>query len=145
MGNTLKIEVFSPARDHLELELEIQGDQIVRGSLRGVGCLSFLKTLQEWRAKLKGPLASLEVPHGSEHGAILLREAILKAQNKWNFPYADPELCHCRAVPTAKVDAAILAGCHTVTSLMQATSAGTSCGTCRPDLEKVLAYRKTGI
>lgn len=78
---------------------------------------------------------------GSDHVSILLRELILKLQNRFQLPYQEAELCHCRAVPTDVVDRAIVGGCHTTNSVARATSAGTSCGTCKPDTDSLISYR----
>lgn len=78
---------------------------------------------------------------GKDHVSILLRELVLKLQNRFQLPYQEAELCHCRAVPTAVVDRAIVGGCHSTLSVARTTSAGTSCGTCKLDTELLIAYR----
>jgi bacterioferritin-associated ferredoxin len=124
------------------LDLEVDSQRmIVAAKLTGRGCLPFLELLVTWRPKLKGSLDALQIPDGDGHSAILLREAILKVQGRWFFPYGEEELCHCRAIPTAKVDAAIVGGCKNVKSVSRETSAGTSCGTCRTDIEAIIKYR----
>ncbi|MBK7892474.1 MAG: (2Fe-2S)-binding protein [Bdellovibrionales bacterium] len=79
--------------------------------------------------------------NGVDHAAILLRELVLRGAGRFQLPYQEPELCHCRAVPTEVVDRAIISGCHSIESVARITSAGTSCGTCKPDTEKLMAYR----
>jgi bacterioferritin-associated ferredoxin len=140
-SQTIRIEAGLPARDHILLSIDHHEGIIESAKLEGVGCLELLKLFQEWRPKLTGGLESLPLPTGSGHAAILLREVILKAQGKWAFPYSAEELCHCRAVATARVDAAIVSGCHTMERIRATTSASTSCGTCRPDIEAILKYR----
>lgn len=137
----LKVEVSLAGRDRLSLSLEIHEGEITSATLQGSGCPAVLKLIQAWRPKLTGPLKSLELPEGSGHSEILLREAILKAKGEWKFPYNEEELCHCRAISTSKVDAAIVSGCHNVRSVARETSAGTSCGSCRPNTEAIIAYR----
>jgi len=128
-------------RDEITLQLDIVNGEIQRGHLSGRGCPEMLQLMQAWRPKLKGALESLEIPQGNTHSEILLREAILKARGEWKFPYAEEELCHCRAVATSKVDAAIIGGCRSVRAIARETSAGTSCGSCRPDTEAIINYR----
>ena len=143
----VEIDVGLTARDQISLKLELINGVIMKCSLTGIGCEELLDLLAEWRTKLasvqqfQGTVSDLPLPLGGGHSAILLREAILKAQGLWIFPYGEEELCHCRAIPTQKVDEAIVSGCHSVPSVSSATSAGTSCGTCKPDIEKVLRYR----
>ena len=137
----LEFSVSLPGRDDLKLELKVVDGDVVSQKLTGRGCTEFLKLLQTWRPKLTGSLATLEIPHGNSHSEILLREALLKAKGEWDFPYKDEELCHCRAVATSRVDAAIIGGCRSVRALARETSAGTSCGSCRPDTEAIINYR----
>ena len=137
----LVVEVSLPGRDRVSLSLQIHDGNIVSGSLQGSGCPKLLKLMQAWRPKLAGDLSALEVPQGTDHSEILLREAVLKAKGEWQFPYEEEELCHCRAISTAKVDAAIVGGCHNVRSVARETSAGTSCGSCRPNTEAIIAWR----
>ncbi len=130
------IQTFSavlPGRDEIHLSAD--------GKLRAIGCPELLKTCSDWRPKLNGSPKQWPLPEGNSHSEVLLREAILKARGEWQLPYPDEELCHCRVVATTKVDAAIVTGAHTVSEVSRRTSAGTSCGTCQPDIKKLIAYR----
>ena len=131
MGQTFSAVI--PGRDEIYLTSD--------GSLKAIGCPQLLALCAEWRGKLKGDVSSWPLPKGSSHAEILLREVILKARGEWSMPYKEDELCHCRVVATAKVDAAIVTGAHTVPEVSRRTSAGTSCGTCQPDIKKLIAYR----
>lgn len=137
----IDLQISLPGRDELSLHLDVVNGRIESSQLKGRGCTEFLRLLQTWRPKLQGPLAELNVPVGHSHAEMLLREAILKAKGEWQFPYPDEEICHCRAVSTAKVDAAIVGGCRSARAVARETSAGTSCGSCRPDTEAILSYR----
>ncbi len=141
-SSPLQIEVRLAFRDSVHLSLEVsEAGEILTSTLTGSGCTEFLKLMAEWRPRFKGQLAELPLPGGQTHSAILMRELILRAQGRWEFPYKDEELCHCRGVPAAVVDSAIIGGCHTVDQVKRATSASTSCGTCRWDIESILKYR----
>lgn len=70
---------------------------------------------------------------------ILLRFARMSS-NQWHSPYPHDELCHCRMVATDKVIAAIEQNCITTQAIARTTLAGTGCGTCRADSEKILLY-----
>lgn len=125
-------------RDWIELEIQDSG-QII---LKGMGCSEFLAHLKDWRERLsKNPIAKAELPAGNSHSEILVREVILKAQGLWQYPYQYDELCHCRTIATAKVDAAIVAGAHTPAAVSRLTSASTACGTCRPEVQKIIDFR----
>lgn len=163
-GRLIEVEAGRLASDQLALSMEVtEGDEIHAARLTGVGCPELLRALEIWRPRLQGKLSELVPPDSRESGAesfrlhlvtptarhwiaghvaILMRELILKARGEWNFPYKDEELCHCRAVATAIVDQAVTTGgCRTVSEVSRETSAGTSCGTCRPDIESILSYR----
>jgi len=84
----------------------------------------------------------------SVNGCHELRELILvfksshgvEQRGEWNPPYTHEEICHCRAVPTREVEKAIIMGAHTPQKVSRWTSASTACGTCRPDVEKMISY-----
>ena len=137
----IELSVSLPGRDELHLDLTVLNGEISNAKLTGRGCPEFLKLMQTWRPKLNGSLSAVEIPPGHSHSEILLREALLKAKGEWAFPYTDEELCHCRAIATSKVDAAIIGGCRSVRAIARETSAGTSCGSCRPDTEAIINYR----
>lgn len=119
------------------------------------GCTKFLSLLGELKTQILNlPVADrmllgapeklidvLSIVSDRDHSSILLRELILRLRQEFKLPYDETELCHCRAVPTAVVDRAIVSGAHTVQAVARVTSAGTSCGTCKPDTEKLIEYR----
>jgi NAD(P)H-nitrite reductase large subunit len=140
-NETIDLKSSVPGGDSVSLYLELNGREIVSGRLFGTACTSLLKLMAEWRPKLKGSVDQIPLPKGEDHASILIRELVLKAQGRWDYPYKDEELCHCRAVATSKVDASIIAGCKTASAVSRETSAGTSCGSCKPDIDAVLRYR----
>lgn len=131
-------------RDHLSLKVRIRAGKIESAELRAKGCPALLAAAASWRAKLHGPVAALPLPEGCDHCGILMRELILKLKESWAFPYNETELCHCRAVPTAVVDASVVMGAATVKQVGRKTSAGTGCGTCQKDIQSVIRYRRGG-
>lgn len=137
----IDIAIGFPAREKLRLQIKTQNGQITAATLSGVGCRATLEMMKEWRPKLTGALADVPLPQGNDHSSLMLRELLLKAQGRWQYPYDEDEMCHCRAVPTRVVDAAIVSGCHHLPSIRAATSASTSCGACGVDIQKAIAYR----
>ncbi len=111
------------------------------GKIAATGCHDFLKAVKEMITKNGADILKWSVIPGTDHSSLLINELILRVKNQWNYPYNDTELCHCRAVPTEKVDAAIVSGAHTTESISRRTSAGTACGTCRTDTVKILDFR----
>ena len=136
------IEVSIENRDRLSLQFRLdENGEIADARLSGSGCSDLLVLMQAMRPQLRGAMKSLAIPPGTNHAAILMRELLLKAKGEWRFPYSDEEICHCRGISTARVDQAIIGGCHTVEAVKKATSAGSSCGTCRMDVESIIKYR----
>ena len=131
-----KVQLAIPGRE--QLSLDVSGDKAV---LTGVGDLSFLNLLKEFRVKLESGVDSVIPPEGKSTAELMLREAILRVQGKWDFPFKEEETCHCRVVSTEKVNQAILVGAHTAREVSEMTSASTACGTCRPDVEAMIEYR----
>lgn len=143
MSQQQTIKAMIEGQDELTLSYELNDKrELVSAKLSVIGCPEMMELVKKWRPLLKGSIDSIPLPDGTSHSGILLRQVILQLQGKWNFPYTDYELCHCRAVPTKKVDDAIICGAKTVRDVSRKTSAGTACGTCRPDIEKVLKYRQ---
>jgi bacterioferritin-associated ferredoxin len=131
-----------PGRESVFIHLVVSPDgEIIESQISGIGGPDFLICLIELRKQLTGKLKNLPVRDGATPSAIILREVLLRAKGEWNFPYLAEELCHCRAVPTAKVDLAVCMGAHSVRKVRECTSANTACGTCRPDVEAIIDYR----
>lgn len=142
MPNSSDAKAQSPVTP---LRVGLKGRDVVErsadGQWRAIGCTAWLALLAELRARHGSDPTAWPLPKGTTHEVILARELILKARGEWKFPYLDEELCHCRMVPTEIVDQAIVAGAHTPETVSRLTMASTSCGTCRADVLKILAYR----
>ena len=133
------IRVTLAERDCLELYQEG-----LRCGVRASGCHALLELIRKKSQTEGNDLNKWTLPMGVSHEELLLKEALLKLQGQWQYPYEHEELCHCRAITTKKVDEAILMGAHTPEKVSRQTSASTACGTCRTDVEKIIAYRLTG-
>ncbi len=122
-----------------QIEIERKGTETKW--LRVKGCLPLLNALNSRVKNEGGDPALWRLPEGQNHVDMLMRELILKSQNQWAFPYNHEELCHCRNVNTSTIDEVVLLGAHQPEIVSQLTLASTACGTCRPDVEKVIQYR----
>ncbi len=164
-----KVNVELLGRDRVEAEFVLRENGLPSASLaevvdfdyRASGCSLFLNRLHQFKKDLLAlspseraqvfssfdSSLSVSVVHflkslaGNDHVSILLRELVLKVQNQFQLPYQEQELCHCRAISTEFVDRAVVGGCHTTVAVARSTSAGTSCGTCKTDTEKLIQYR----
>ena len=138
----MEIKAGWPGLDELCLDLRLDGqNQITSFSLKVVGGPELLTLADQWRAHFKGSVENIPLPEGQSPAVLLVRELILKAQGKWTYPFAEAELCHCRAIPTERVDQAIVYGAHRPEVVSRRTSASTACGTCRPDVQSIVNFR----
>lgn len=138
----MKIQVGFENKDYLEIESSedvypIQNFKVVTL----YGCHEFLNRIQEYKSKYGKGISSWPEPQGAGHVDLLMRELILKMNGRWEFPYTQEELCHCRQILTRDVDAVIVWGANSVSLVSAMTTASTACGTCRPDIEKILKRR----
>lgn len=111
-------------------------------SFTASGCLEILTACKQLNLLKESDPFKLPLPVGNSHVSMLIRELIQKIKQVWDFPYTEEELCHCRAIPTKVVDAAIINGLHKVEEIGKYCSAGVTCGNCRTDIENIINYRK---
>lgn len=126
---------------HDEIELCFNSDLKV-SSLKANVCFETMVLLQGLVKVYKDrPLNVWKLPSGNSHSDMLVREMLLKATDKWEYPYNEEILCRCRLVTTQYVDQAILNGAHTPISIMLKTGAGAACGSCQPHASCIIQYR----
>lgn len=106
--------------------------------LKATGSLSFLNLIQN-KIKQQGNKPEswsllAEVNNGDE---AMLNQFISKVQATEASAEHD-EVCHCRMVDREKIEQSIFQGCKSREEISRTTLAGTGCGSCRTDLEKML-------
>ena len=131
----LPIVVEIKGRDRLEVT------SVVPFKMKIIGCDKLHKKLAELKNQYGSDLTKWPLQIDYTHVALLLNELILKLQNKWVHPYPHEEVCHCRTISLETVEQAIMNGADTPEMVSKWTSASTACGTCRPDVEKILKFR----
>ncbi len=143
----MKIRVGLEGRDEIAVECAETGVSAPGAPMGAVkfvsfvGCWDFMNMMQKMKKSFGADIAKWPVPQGQDHGSLLLREMVLKLRGEWQFPYEHAEICHCRSVATQLVDQAVIAGAHTPEVVTRQTSASTACGTCKPDVQKIIDYR----
>lgn len=139
----MKFKAELAGRDLIEVECE--GDDPKSPgkvlNVKMVGCTEFIDLMQRMRRHFGVDISKWPLPEGNDHSSILVREMVMKLRGEWKFPYEEAELCHCRTVEAKVVDQAIIAGAHTTVKVTRQTSASTACGTCRPEVQKIIDYR----
>jgi NAD(P)H-nitrite reductase large subunit len=83
------------------------------------------------------PKKWLELVNIENEDEALLNQFIVKVKATEILTEHD-EICHCRMIEREKIENAIYQGCKTSEDISRATLAGTGCGSCRGDLEKIL-------
>lgn len=122
-------------RDLIEVVDHKEGRQV-----HFLGCASFMKLVLEFKSQYGKDPAQWPLPTGASHQELLVKELILKVRGQWAPPFTEDEICHCRNVSRQTVEEAILNGAQTPELVSRWTSASTSCGTCRPDVEALINY-----
>lgn len=124
--------------DEVQVHVTFSSDgQITHSKWKVIGSLELVEKARALQPGLRGPVSGLSLPQGTSFSELLLKELILKIKGEWPDE-PEPELCHCRNVPQKIVERAILLGAHTVEKVRQRTSANTGCGTCLPEVERLL-------
>lgn len=132
---------------NLPIVIELKGqDRLEVTSLnpfkmKVIGCDLLFRKLSEIRQKEGSDPSQWRLQQSHDHASLLINELILKVQSKWTHPYPHDEVCHCRTVSLETVEQAILNGAHTPELVSKWTMASTACGTCRPEVEKILQFR----
>ncbi len=73
------------------------------------------------------------------------RLALLIGRQPGQATETGPTVCACLGVRAQRIDAAIAGGCTTFDAIGQATGAGTNCGSCRPEIVRMIAATKGEI
>lgn len=131
---------FSVQLDHRD-QLHVEKKEDVY-HFSATGCSRILQICLDLNQKKVSDPLQFELPDGSDHVSMLVRELLLKLQDKWDYPYKEEELCHCRAIPTRVVDQAIVSGVHRIEDIGKFCSAGVTCGNCRTDIEAIMEFRQ---
>jgi bacterioferritin-associated ferredoxin len=109
--------------------------------MRVIGCRKMWDQLKRMRDRHGLDVVQWPLLRERDHASLLINELILKLRNQWKQPYLHEEVCHCRSVSLETVEQAILNGAQTPEMVSKWTMASTACGTCRPDVEKIIQYR----
>jgi assimilatory nitrate reductase catalytic subunit len=67
------------------------------------------------------------------------RTALLIGRQPGQAMETGPMVCACRGVRVPRIEAAIAGGCASVDAVGEVTGAGTTCGSCRPEIARLLA------
>jgi assimilatory nitrate reductase catalytic subunit len=71
------------------------------------------------------------------------RTALLIGRAPGRTADTSPMVCACLGVRTARIDGAIADGCASVDAVSEATGAGSNCGSCRPEIARLLKSSDT--
>jgi bacterioferritin-associated ferredoxin len=128
-------------REWVEFDIQLQGDVVSRIEYHACGCQNLLEAAEKASKTLRSKkLSQLSWP-GNTHWDLLVSEAMDRLKGKFEIPYKEEELCHCRKIPTTIVDEAIVLGAQTPEKVTKWTTASSGCGTCRPNVQKIIDYR----
>jgi bacterioferritin-associated ferredoxin len=139
----MKIKVELDGRDFIEVECEGETPSALGRVLKvsHVGCTEFMDMMKKMRRHFGADISKWPVPEGQDHSSLLLREMVLRLRGEWQAVSAEVEVCHCRGISAHTIDQAIIAGAFTPEVVTRQTSASAQCGTCRPEVHKMIQYR----
>lgn len=106
-----------------------------------VGCEKLYDDLKKMKSQHGVDLNQWPLPMGSSHTELLIKELLLKIKGQWNPIYEHDEVCHCRNVSLESVEQALFLGAQTSEMISKWTMSSTACGTCKPDVEKIIEFR----
>ena len=109
--------------------------------MQAQGCEEILSTLRNLRREQGEKISEWVIEKPSCHSEFLVKKLVYLVRGI-AAPYSHEEICHCRKVLTGQIEEAIFNGALDVETLKRLTTAGTSCGTCSPDLEDLIAFWK---
>lgn len=143
MGITkLKAKAEIPSREWVEFEVELSPEgRVTEVRWRAWGCHTLIGTAEEAAHRIKTQMLEGFSWPGHSHSDLLITEIMDRLKAGFNPPYKGEEVCHCRKIQAEKIDEAIVLGAHTPEKVTAWTTASSGCGTCRPDVEKMIAFR----
>jgi len=140
----LKARAEISQREWVEMEVTLSSDQKIETLIwHAWGCNQLLKATQIAAEEMKSKKLSDIKWLGVQHWDLLISEVMMRLQGNFEVPMKDEELCHCRKIQACKIDEAIVMGAHTPEKVKAWTTASSGCGTCRPDVEKLISFRLT--
>lgn len=139
----MKIKVELDGRDYIEVDTEGETPSAPGRVLHvsHVGCTEFMDMMKKMRRSFGADISKWPLPEGQDHSSLLLREMVLRLRGEWQPVNAEEEVCHCRNISAHTIDQAIIAGARTPEVVTRQTSASAQCGTCRPEVHKMIQYR----
>lgn len=134
----MEYRVELSGRDFIQAVIDDSSSEIV--SVKFFGCRHMVSMMRQYHTTQGRDPRKWTIPQGNSHEELLLRKFILTLKGEWILPINSEELCHCRLIPTATVEDAVISGAHSPDLVSRWTSASTACGTCRPQVEDLLKY-----
>ena len=138
---TAKAEILG--REWVEFTLQLQGATVSSVQWKAQGGHKLLQLCTDLAQDLKSKdINSYKVKSDNNSSSQLLLEELVKRLNG-SFETSDPEeeICHCRKIRQAVIDQMIVLGAHTPEKVMSFCTAGSGCGTCRPEVQKLIDKR----
>lgn len=127
--------------DEIHVVVDVNGSSIRAVSWNVVGSLALIAAAKNLKSTFPSTVEALVAPVGNDAASLLVKELVLKIQNKWDAGDDDPEVCHCRKISQRSIERAIVLGAHTLEKVRKRTSANTGCGACMPDVLDLISKR----
>jgi bacterioferritin-associated ferredoxin len=130
-------------REWIEVEVQVNPQGMVEiASFKALGCSALILACEKIVKDIQSKeLLNIPLNPKNSHEHLLINEALLKLKGKFKLPVTEMEVCHCRKISLLKINEAIVNGAHSPEQVKAWTSASSGCGTCRPEIEKLIQYR----
>lgn len=109
--------------------------------MKVIGCDQLFLDLKSLAKQHGNDLSLWPLPVEKTHTQLLIKELILKIKGQWKHVYEHDEVCHCRNVSLESVEQAIFLGAQSSDMITKWTMSSSACGTCRPDVERIIEFR----
>jgi NAD(P)H-nitrite reductase large subunit len=127
-------------RSWLEISLDLEGEKVVACRFLAQGPHDLIGELEKLRQLIPGQILKRFEISGDRPSQILIREALEKLQGVYKNA-EDVEICHCRKINLSVIDQMIVLGAHTPEKVKAWCTAGSGCGTCRPEVQILIDER----
>ena len=138
MKTVLKARSEIPGREWVEFEISLTGGNVTSVIWHAQGCHLLLSAAEKFAHDLADQnLQNSNLKFGNHHSALMISEIYDKLLDRWVKP-EEIEICHCRKIDKSVINEAILLGAHTPEKVRAWTTASSGCGTCRPEVQKLI-------
>lgn len=144
INNVMEARVEIPQRCWIKVQLQMdEYKNIQKVNWNAQGSFELIRESEKFFESMNQKnLNQLEVvfpPTGPKTHHLLFQRLLDKLKGEFKETDQGLEICHCRKISQGEIEKAILLGAHTADKVKKWTTASSGCGTCRPEVEGIIA------